>query len=174
MQRFMETPSHVNPVTRHCRSRTAAAVSADPLGAVKAGQLSSLVLAAAVQRWQAEGVADSLVRARLNLLVAAMTWAVRHELLAHDVLTDVPGVSNAISRVHTSISAVHEVLSIAREDMVRSKRDGGSRRERRPGVWEIRVTVGIDPTTGRSLLKSFTHHGDAASAERRQAELAEQ
>jgi integrase len=55
----------------------------------------------------------------------------------------------------------------------RSKRGGGSRRERRAGVWEIRVTTGIDPTTERSVQTSFTHHGDADSAERRQAELVE-
>lgn len=53
----------------------------------------------------------------------------------------------------------------------RSKRGGGSRRQRRAGVWEIRVATGIDSRTGRSVQKSFTHHGDAESAQCRQAEL---
>jgi hypothetical protein len=53
----------------------------------------------------------------------------------------------------------------------RSARGGGTRRERRPGVWEIRVSVGSDPATGASMQKSFTHHGDEASARIRQREL---
>ena len=53
----------------------------------------------------------------------------------------------------------------------RSTRGGGTRRERRPGVWEIRVTVGPDPATGASAQSSFTHHGDDASARTRQREL---
>lgn len=53
----------------------------------------------------------------------------------------------------------------------RSMRGGGSRRERTPGVWEIRVTAGPDPVSGASVQKSFTHHGDEASARARQREL---
>lgn len=55
--------------------------------------------------------------------------------------------------------------------VVRSARGGGSRRERSPGVWEIRVTVGPDPATGDSVQKSFTHHGNKVSARARQREL---
>jgi integrase len=55
----------------------------------------------------------------------------------------------------------------------RGRRGGGTRRERRPGVWEIRVTTGSDPAAGRSRQASFTHRGDADSAACRQAELVE-
>lgn len=55
----------------------------------------------------------------------------------------------------------------------RGRRGGGTRRERRSGVWEIRITTGTDPATGRSKQASFTHRGDADSAACRQAELVE-
>ena len=48
----------------------------------------------------------------------------------------------------------------------------GSLRERRPGVWEIRVAVGADPVTGRTLQRSVTFTGSAADAEAYRAELA--
>ena len=41
----------------------------------------------------------------------------------------------------------------------------GTLRERRPGVWEIRVAAGTDPVTGRTIQRSVTFHGDAADAE---------
>lgn len=55
----------------------------------------------------------------------------------------------------------------------RSQRGSGSLRERRPGVRELRVTVGQDAVSGRSLKRSFTHHGDEEGATRRLAELVE-
>jgi len=33
-------------------------------------------------------------------------------------------------------------------------------RERRPGVWEVRVVVGNDPATGVTRQRSFTVYGD--------------
>ena len=39
-------------------------------------------------------------------------------------------------------------------------RGGGSLRERRPGVWEVRVSLGADPVSGRSRVRSLTVHGD--------------
>lgn len=44
-------------------------------------------------------------------------------------------------------------------------------RERRPGVWEIRVVVGSDLVSGASVQRSFTVHGDRDRAEARRAEL---
>jgi len=41
----------------------------------------------------------------------------------------------------------------------------GSLRERRPGVWEVRITSGRDPTTG-GQQRSLTVHGTRADAER--------
>ena len=48
----------------------------------------------------------------------------------------------------------------------------GSLRERRPGVWEIRVAVGTDPVTGRTLTRSVTFYGDRHAAEKYSNELA--
>lgn len=48
----------------------------------------------------------------------------------------------------------------------------GTKRERRPGVWEIRVAAGTDPVTGRTLQRSVTFHGPDADAEVYRAELA--
>lgn len=48
----------------------------------------------------------------------------------------------------------------------------GTKRERRPGVWEIRVSAGTDPVTGRTLQRSVTFHGPDADAEVYRAELA--
>lgn len=45
-------------------------------------------------------------------------------------------------------------------------------RERRPGTWEIRVAVGIDPVSGRTVQRSFVFHGDECEAEARREELA--
>jgi hypothetical protein len=57
--------------------------------------------------------------------------------------------------------------------ITRARRGSGSARERSPGVWEIRVVVGFDPVLARSVQRSFTMHGDAHQARRRQAELVE-
>lgn len=53
----------------------------------------------------------------------------------------------------------------------RAARGSGSIRERSPGVFEVRVVVGRDPTTGRSVQRSFTVRGDAEHAEARRREL---
>jgi integrase len=58
---------------------------------------------------------------------------------------------------------------------MRSFRGAGSLRERRPGVWEVRVALGPDPVDGRSQRRSLTVHGDqeaAVAARRRWAEQA--
>lgn len=47
----------------------------------------------------------------------------------------------------------------------------GSKRERRPGVWELRVHVGRDPSTGRDRYRSRTVHGGKRAADRALAEL---
>jgi hypothetical protein len=46
-------------------------------------------------------------------------------------------------------------------------------RERRSGVWEVRVVVANDPVTGRSVQRSFTVRGDREFAEARRRELVE-
>ncbi len=51
-------------------------------------------------------------------------------------------------------------------------RGSGTKRERRPGVWEIRVAAGADPVTGRTLQRSVTFYGDEGAAERYRGELA--
>ena len=50
----------------------------------------------------------------------------------------------------------------------------GSLRERRPGVFEIRIAVGIDPVSGRTVQRSFWFHGAPEDAEERRSELATQ
>lgn len=67
--------------------------------------------------------------------------------------------------------ATRSTRRLGRSTGHRSARGGGTRRQRRPGVWEIRVTVGPDPATGASVQRSFTHHGNDASARTRQREL---
>ena len=52
-------------------------------------------------------------------------------------------------------------------------RGSGSIRERKTGVWEIRVVVANDPHTGRSIQRSFTMHGDADTAEAYRSDLVE-
>ncbi|HTX01896.1 MAG TPA: site-specific integrase [Acidimicrobiales bacterium] len=41
----------------------------------------------------------------------------------------------------------------------------GTKRQRKPGVWELRVYVGNDPKTGRPLQTSKTFHGGAREAD---------
>ena len=48
----------------------------------------------------------------------------------------------------------------------------GTIRERRPGVWEVRVAAGTDPATGRTLQRSVTFRGSASDAESYRSELA--
>ena len=50
----------------------------------------------------------------------------------------------------------------------------GSLREKRPGVFEIRVAVGVDPVSGRTVQRSFWFHGALEDAEERRRELAAQ
>jgi hypothetical protein len=45
-------------------------------------------------------------------------------------------------------------------------------RERQPGVWEIRVSVGVDPVSGRTAQRSFVFRSDVGQAEARRHELA--
>ncbi len=51
-------------------------------------------------------------------------------------------------------------------------RGSGSIRQRRPGVWEIRVAAGTDPVTGRTLQRSVTFHGSQGDAYTYRIELA--
>ena len=48
----------------------------------------------------------------------------------------------------------------------------GSLRERRPGVFEIGIAVGVDPVSGRTVQRSFPFHGPRSEAEARRRELA--
>ena len=48
----------------------------------------------------------------------------------------------------------------------------GSLRERRSGVWELRISVGTDPVTGRTMTRSVTFRGTRDQAERYGSELA--
>jgi len=49
--------------------------------------------------------------------------------------------------------------------LMRDARGGGSLRQRRPGVREVRVAVGPDPVSGRSRYRSLTVRGDRESAQ---------
>jgi hypothetical protein len=49
--------------------------------------------------------------------------------------------------------------------LMRDARGSGSLRQRRPGVWEVRVAVGPDPVSGRPRYRSLTVHGDRQSAQ---------
>lgn len=53
-------------------------------------------------------------------------------------------------------------------------RGSGSLRQRDADRWEVRVSVGLDPVSGRSISRSVTVAGDLAEARRRQEELAAQ
>ncbi len=48
----------------------------------------------------------------------------------------------------------------------------GSVRLRRPGVWEIRVSVGTDPLAGRTVQRSVTFRGTESEARQHCTELA--
>jgi hypothetical protein len=48
----------------------------------------------------------------------------------------------------------------------------GSLRERRPGVFEIRIAIGVDPVSGRTVQRSFWYHGTQQEAEGRRSWLA--
>lgn len=54
---------------------------------------------------------------------------------------------------------------------VRGRRGDGTQRERRPGVWEVRIPVAPDPVTGRRRQLSVTVAGSAAEATARRAQL---
>ena len=49
--------------------------------------------------------------------------------------------------------------------MTNRARGSGSLRQRRPGVWELRVALGPDLVSGRSLVRSVTMHGDSDDAQ---------
>jgi integrase len=49
--------------------------------------------------------------------------------------------------------------------LMRDARGGGSMRQRRPGVWEVRIAVGPDPVSGHSRYRSLTVHGDRETAQ---------
>jgi len=49
----------------------------------------------------------------------------------------------------------------------------GSKRERKDGVWELRVYVGRDPATKKPTQLSKTFHGSAKAADRALRDLVE-
>jgi hypothetical protein len=51
--------------------------------------------------------------------------------------------------------------------LTRDARGGGSLRQRRPGVWEVRVAVGQDPVSGRSRYLSFSSACTVTATKRR-------
>lgn len=55
-----------------------------------------------------------------------------------------------------------------------TSRGTGSLRQRRPGVWEIRVAVGTDPVTGRTLQRSVMFRGEAVDPEAYRRQLADE
>jgi len=55
-----------------------------------------------------------------------------------------------------------------------TRRGAGTLRQRRPGTWEVRVSVGPDPVSGRAVQRSTTVHGKLADAEHARALLAAQ
>lgn len=55
--------------------------------------------------------------------------------------------------------------------LLRRARGAGTQRERRPGVWEVRVPLGLDPITGRTRHRSLTVHGTSADAARARCRL---
>lgn len=52
----------------------------------------------------------------------------------------------------------------ARRRRRRRSRGEGTQRERRPGVWEVRLPADVDPVTGRTRHLSVTVHGTEADA----------
>jgi integrase len=57
-------------------------------------------------------------------------------------------------------------------DVVGSRRRGsGTQRQRRPGVWEVRVPTAPDPVTGRRRQRSVTVHGTETDADARRVLL---
>ena len=54
----------------------------------------------------------------------------------------------------------------------RRRKGAGTQREIRPGVWEVRVSTGPDPSTGRTRHRSITVHGSGLEAAAARAELA--
>src|SRR4051812_12942903 len=65
-------------------------------------------------------------------------------------------------------------MTTSYRDGRRARRGEGSMRERRPGVWEVRVVVGNDPVTGASKQRSFTVYGDVDLVRERRGELVAQ
>lgn len=62
-------------------------------------------------------------------------------------------------------------MAHVRRDPPNPRRGEGSRRERHPGVWEVRVVVAVDPHTKRSRQRSWTVRGDEAHVASVQADL---
>lgn len=58
-----------------------------------------------------------------------------------------------------------------RRDGDRGRHGEGTRRERRPGVWEVRVVVAVDPITRRSRQRSWTVRGGEDHVAAAQADL---
>ncbi len=54
---------------------------------------------------------------------------------------------------------------------IRGRRGEGTQRERRPGIWEIRIPIAPDPASGRRRQISLTVTGTVTDAEARRAEL---
>ncbi len=107
-----------------------------------------------------EGWGFESLQAHSQILSAAGILAGRADLGSRSIPLTVPS-TQVIDLLTTSCARSARSLVWG----MRRKRGGGSMRQRRPGVWEVRVAVGRDPVSGRSQYRSLTVHGDREGAQ---------
>lgn len=131
---FMAAEHEWSASTRRSHGGEAAVLSRDPIGLVDPTQLGPGVMERTMQRWAGEGLTVPNLGARFRVLHAAITWGLRHQLLADNPLAGMKGPARPAPRQQLPPSEVRRLIQTAaaqvasaREAHERSPHDGRRR-----------------------------------------------
>ena len=105
-------------------------LAADPLSLRPPEQVSPPVLRAALQGWQADGLASSTAALHVRTLRAALGWAFDERLIATQPLQGMRGPGQPDPRRDVSLHVVRTLLEAAQQELEQALSSGGSSRSR--------------------------------------------
>ena len=96
---------------------------------LRVARLDPLTVRAAIGRWRADGVTESVLSGRFRTLAAALGWAHQQRLIDRNPLDGMRGPPQPAPRLHAPIADVVRLLRHAEQlvDKARADADGGRR-----------------------------------------------
>ena len=98
-----------------------------PIAGRRVARLDPLTVRAAIGRWRAAGVTDSVLSGRFRTLAAALGWAHQQRLIDRNPIDGMRGPPQPAPRLHAPVADVVRLLRHAEEpvDKARADADGG-------------------------------------------------